>query len=107
MIRPATNKIPPANPKKNKGLFCEIMTVIRLITSMPCRRGLRVEPSIVYIFEMGTSVILRFLSAARVIISDSMANPFSFNSSSFIAFGESARKPDSESEILVFEASRV
>jgi hypothetical protein len=54
--------------------------------------------------EIGTSVILRFLSAARAIISDSTANPFSFNSSSFIAFGERARKPDSESTTLALEA---
>ena len=106
MIRPITSKIPPASPKKNRGLLCEIMAIIRLSTSMPCLTGLRVEPSLVYMLEMGTSVILRFLSAARVIISDSMANPFSVNSSSFIAFGERARKPDSESEILAFEASR-
>jgi len=64
---------------------------------MPCLIGLRVDPSLVYMFEMGTSVILSFFSAALVIISDSMANPCAFKSSLFIAFGERARKPDSES----------
>ena len=105
-MRPITSKIPPASPKKNRGLLSEIMTISRLRTSTPCLMGLRVEPSLVYMFEIGTSVILSFLSAARVIISDSMANPVAFNLRLFIAFGERARKPDSESEILAFEASR-
>jgi len=96
-MRPINSKTPPATPKTNRGLLSEIMTTIRLSTSTPCLMGWRVEPSLVYIFEIGTSVILSFLSAARVIISDSTAKAIRLQFKFVYCLRRRARKPDSES----------
>jgi len=98
--KPRTDRISPNTPKKKRGFLSDTSTSIRVRTPIPCLKGFSVEPSSVYILVMGTSVILRLLSAARVIISDSMANPFSDRSKVSNAFLESALKPDSESTTL-------
>ena len=99
--------MPPLSPKKKRGLLSEIMAIIRVKTSIPCATGFRVEPSLVYMFEIGTSVILRPSSVALAIISVSTANPFSVRQISDIALLESALKPDSESVSFSPERRRV
>ena len=104
---PSAINMPPPIPKNKSGLLSEIITIIRLRTPKPCLTGLRVEPSLVYIAEMGTSAILRPFAVASDIVSAEIAMPFSLGSSMAIACLEKALNPDSVSESLLLERIRV
>ena len=56
---PSTIKILPSRPKNSMGFLSEISTIIRLRLPKPCLSGFSVEPSFVYIADIGTSTIYR------------------------------------------------